>query len=66
MLQVSQNENVLVFVNNALAGPAPFECAWISVIHTFIPIGQHVFGEFGTQMNHSYKERKQLIDAAGL
>ena len=53
---MTENENVLMFVDDALASAASFEGAGLSVVHSSVPVGQHVFGELGVEMDHAYAE----------
>ena len=51
-----EDEDILVLVHDALAAPAAFESPWLPIVHPPVPVGQHVLGELGVEVNHADAE----------
>ena len=57
IVKVSDDEELLMFVDEVVPRLAPLECAALLVVdHLLVPVGQHVPGEPGAQLHHAYPE----------
>ena len=63
---MSENKNVLVFVDDALTSTASLEGSGLSVVHSSVPVGQHVLGELGVEVDHANAEvRPEEVEVVG-
>ena len=53
---MSENKDVLMFVDDALTSATSLKGSRLSVVHPTVPVRQHVLRELGVQVNHANAE----------